>query len=357
MRLAGNIEDTKAEKSESEADKEEGGPYKQTTKGYRWVAITGILDHAQMLANYRQALKNPNLAYPNYAHLDLQRRTLQDDGTWSDWEKVDAAKNLDVLDNLPYNEEELAPKKVLPDNLVDPLPFLNAGVWEKVHIASLVPKEKVKSPDEPKAQQGMPGMMGGGGMQGMMQNQMQMQSQMKNQMQSQMQNQNAMMNMMTSGGMGGGGSAESAGEFWKSDENRIMIRALDFTAERGSTYRYRVRIVVWNPNLNHDDVAPGVDKKSKTLPGPWSKETDVVTMPPDIEPYAVTSLPASAQSDTKVRFEVISFNPTDGWTVPRRFEASVGEVIGDSVLVQVPRSDGSGTKTRDHRLSHPPNCH
>ena len=25
---------------------------------------------------------------------------------------------------------------------VDPLPFLNAGLWEKVHIASLVPKEK-----------------------------------------------------------------------------------------------------------------------------------------------------------------------------------------------------------------------
>ena len=30
--------------------------------------------------------------------------------------------------------------------LVDPLPFLKAGYWEKVHVSSLVPKEKKEVP-------------------------------------------------------------------------------------------------------------------------------------------------------------------------------------------------------------------
>ena len=59
-------------------------------------------------------------------------------------------------------------------------------------------------------------------------------------------------------GMGGGGDV---GNFWKSEEKRVMIRALDFTPEPDTTYRYRVRIVVFNPNHNRDDVSPGVDNE------------------------------------------------------------------------------------------------
>ena len=42
--------------------------------------------------------------------------------------------------------------------------------------------------------------------------------------------------------------------FWRSQEKRVMIRALDFTTLPDTTYRYRVRIVVFNPNHNRDDV-------------------------------------------------------------------------------------------------------
>ena len=89
---------------------------------------------------------------------------LQTEGIWTDWQDVDLKKNYDILDNIPEVEEELAPESVLPKELVDPLPFLKAGLWEKVHIASLVPKEKVEVPDEKAAPGGMGGMgrsMGG----------------------------------------------------------------------------------------------------------------------------------------------------------------------------------------------------
>jgi hypothetical protein len=126
-----------------------------------------------------------------------------------------------------------------------------------------------------------------------------------------------------------------------------MIRALDFTVEPDNSYRYRVRIVVANPNYNREDVSAKaeLDAKKKYLEGPWSKESDIVTMPPDVEPYAMGTLPPNPRSDTKVFFQVIRFNPGDGWTVPHRFDAGVGEVIGEfRPTTEVPSSDGSGKK-------------
>jgi hypothetical protein len=128
-----------------------------------------------------------------------------------------------------------------------------------------------------------------------------------------------------------------------------MIRALDFTAEPDNNYRYRVRIVVFNPNHNHDDVAYGVDKKATELFGPWSEPTDEVTMPADASAYVMGTLPPNPKSDTKARFQVIRFDPSEagnGATVPITFDASAGEVIGDVRTRDVPVSDGSGKKAK-----------
>ena len=51
-------------------------------------------------------------------------------------------RELKILDNLPEEDAELTPETVLPITCMTRLPFLKAGLWEKVHIASLVPKEK-----------------------------------------------------------------------------------------------------------------------------------------------------------------------------------------------------------------------
>ena len=160
-------------------------------------------------------------------------------------------------------------------------------------------------------------------------------------------------NMMRGGGrMGGmmsmgGGSTEAVGNYWKSEEKKVMIRALDFTAEKDTTYRYRVRVVVFNPNYNREDVSPETrpDTKKKVLFGPWSKETDPVTMPPDVMPYAIDTLPKNPHRDTQVRFDVVRFHPTDGVTVPHHFDATVGELIGERRRSDVPVSDGTGKKS------------
>ena len=361
--LAGGVgPEAEAAKKEAEMEGQEP-PAKEITKGYRWVAITGVLDHGQLVANYREALKNPAVAHPHYERLDLQRKTLQPDGTWSDWQDVDASKNLDVLDNVPEIEDELTLENVRPEGLVDPLPFLKAGLWEKVHIASLVPKEKRDLPPETPLAGGMGpmggmgrGMMMSGGMMGGMGGMMgspggpgamggMMPGMGRGMMMGGMGGKAGEAGMM-GGMMGMMGGGETAGQYWKSDEKRVMIRALDFTAEEDKTYRYRVRIVVFNPNYKREDVNPGVDKEHQELKGPWSQETDQVHMPPDVEPYVMGTLDPNPKSDRKVRFQVVRFNLGDGWTIPNNFEASPGEVIGDLRTRQVPASDGSGAKSK-----------
>ena len=74
-KLAGRDEpDAKDEQEKAETSAAGGPPMKEIAKGLRWVAITGVLDHGKMLANYREALKNPAVAHPHYARLDLQRQ-------------------------------------------------------------------------------------------------------------------------------------------------------------------------------------------------------------------------------------------------------------------------------------------
>ena len=362
----GGVEDTKETKSESEAA-EPKGSYKEVTKGYRWVAITGTLDHAQMLANYRTALKNPAVAHPHYARLDLQRKTLQSDGTWSDWQKVNAKKNLAILDNVPELDDELAPESVLPENLVDRLPFLKSGLWEKVHIASLVPKEKVKAPEEKNPPAGMGGCGGwepwvawagcvADGRHG--RHASHGRSAECDDGQYDEGSRPHGMGGMERGGMGSmmggmGGSTEAVGNFWKSEEKKIMIRALDFTVEPDETYQYRVAVVVFNPNYNREDISPGTDNKSKVLIGPWSKETEAVTMPPDVMPYAIGTLP-NVSTETQVRFQVVRFHPSDGVTVPHNFEAEHRRADRRAADAGRTRLGWIGQEDRAHRFHDSP---
>src|SRR6202012_5315110 len=104
------------------------------------------LDYKKLRDNYILALKNPSVAYPHFKQLDVERQVRGSDGEWSDWEAVDLEKNWEIINNLPEEDEELTPEDVRLSALVDPLPFLKAGYWEKVHIASLVPKEKKELP-------------------------------------------------------------------------------------------------------------------------------------------------------------------------------------------------------------------
>lgn len=358
----GNADPNSPETGDQMAANEPQGPFKEKLQALRWAVVTGVLDHKALRQNYAKALRqDEKTTNPNYKYVELERQVLGTDGSWGNWEKVDINKKYAVIDNLTETDEELVPDENRLETLCDPLPFLLNGAFGGVHIASLVPKDKreIKKPDPNQAGMmgGMPGMGGGRG------RGMGMGSMMPGG------GGQAGMGMMGAGGggksgmpgggmmgedgyagfmFGGGTGSADEGNFPKTDEDEVMVRAFDFSVDPDATYRYRARLVVNNPNYKRDDINPGVDTSSETLAGPWSEMTNPVYVPSDVATYAVQKTPPQNQQaiSDKVTFNVTSFNPEDGVTVVRQFIAGPGQIIGEPTTTQIPATDGSGAKPK-----------
>ena len=151
--------------------------------------------------------------------------------------------------------------------------------------------------------------------------------------------------MMMSGSGMGGGSPDTI-NFPTTEAEKVMIRSLDFTVEADTTYRFRVRIVVYNPNYKREDVTPGTDTKSLELTGPWSEATNEVTMPADITAYAMKKSPPGVKRADMVSFQVVKWDPTDGVTVYRDMEFGPGQIVGEARSTPIPSSEGTGPTRR-----------
>ena len=61
----------------------------------------------------------------------------------------------------------------------------------------------------------------------------------------------------------------------------LLVRFIDFTAERGVTYRYRVRLEMFNPNYQQppDLLEDPEQAEQETIVSPWSEPTPPATVP------------------------------------------------------------------------------
>src|SRR5262249_49206836 len=109
--------------------------FQEAPHAIRWAVITGLIDYDRVPKDWIEAARerDPH-AESLYIRVDLQRQTLQKDGTWSGWKRVDVEANLAILDNLPEVEDERVPAHYRVESLVDPLPHLTEGKWEGVDI-------------------------------------------------------------------------------------------------------------------------------------------------------------------------------------------------------------------------------
>ncbi len=347
--MAGNVdaakekdqEKDKAEPAKAEAaaaDPADVGPWKEETTGKRWVVITGVVNNEQMNKNWLAALKNPAIAFPQYVRVDAERQVRQSDGTWSEPTDVDEDAKFKVLENLPELDEEFVPIAMRPEALVDPLPFVRAGYWTGVHVARLVPAEVRDGPANDANAGNMRGPGGGGGKmmamgEGATGGRGNMGAMGEGEMGGSMR-----------GGMGVAGGSQPDEAVVANNEATLMIRSLDFSVEPNTTYRYRLRLVVKNPNFEHSDVNPGVDTSSKELIGPWSEPTEAVSVPADVSAYAQSPAQDNRRDDV-VMFQVVRWNPASGQTVLKTDDAAPGFLIGDNGNVQEPSSEGGGPKS------------
>jgi hypothetical protein len=354
------------EEEEIETKAAAGETPKEAPRGVRIAAIAGALDHKAIKDNYVRALKDANAA-PHYLRLDLERQERVGDG-WGEWTAVDQTVNEEVESSLTETEEELATEDTRLEGLVETLPFFKVGYYSGVHMAEFVPKEKREAPKPADTMMmgsggkmgAMMGSMGssmmGSGMMGSDSADMMGSGKMGAMMGSGMMGDSSMMmgssgmmmgssGMMMGGGpgMGPGGPADPT--FPRTDAERIMVRGLDFTVAPDTAYRYRVRIVVRNPNKGWDTVAPGTDSKSDELFGPWSEVTEAVAIPADVATFALGKSTTSRRDDA-IEFQVVRWNPSDGITVVTRVSGAPGQVIGGPDTARVPNEDGKGTTSK-----------
>jgi hypothetical protein len=194
----------------------ERGRFRETQREVHWAVVTGVIDHHKVQKSLIVAHRQPlPPAERLYCRVELERQTLEKDGSWSHWRSLDIEAILRILDNVPAIEEERVAPEYRVEALVDPLPFLPSGKWRGVDVDEFVPPERKEPLDGRRDRPPV-----------------------------------------------------------------LMVRSLDFTVEPGRTYRYRARVVLFNPH--YDRRKPG---DHKLIFGPWSEATDIVTVPgPDGKP-------------------------------------------------------------------------
>jgi hypothetical protein len=111
-------------------------------KGARWAVVTATFPYAEQVKEYAEKLNtrvlNQPAEYPEFSELKVERRFLQSDGVFSNWQSIDR-KNYDkFLSRIPATEdprrrdpedETLRAANAIFKNLVMPLPMLEAGGW------------------------------------------------------------------------------------------------------------------------------------------------------------------------------------------------------------------------------------
>lgn len=315
------------------------------TKGHRWVSVIGLIRHKTFRDQLAKALKlEETQAHPDYVRLELERQSyVPVSSSWSEWVLVDRSANNEVLEWASAAEdeaEELTKKTARLEPLSGFLPYLASGFWTGVHHGQVIDQAKLDQIEqknevgvagagmgagEESGRGGMAGMMmggggmmmGGGGMQGSGSGGGMIGADMDG---------GGGRGGMGMGMMGGGGPAALPEHV--SDEDTLMVRALDMTVQPDAVYRYRVRVVISNPNLNRDDVAPGVDTSTAEFAGEWSEATEPVNVPPDVAPYALAAGRGGDTAGELVSFDVIAFNPETGATAVKSYSAAPGDIVG-----------------------------
>lgn len=206
------------------------GPWRTVEHELHWAVVAGILDHEGINKALVQAgLEPPRLARELYSRMELERQVREDDGAWSAWEEMDMMLTLDLLDRLASEAVGRvdAKHRVVPleridakfrlENLVDPLPWLISGRFEGVDVDETLLLQAKPEPTQAPAGHTGPGPENG--------------------------------------------------------VSALMFRTFDFSASTGQTYRYRARVVLFNPAY------PRTKQGSKYLFSPWSEPTAAVTIP------------------------------------------------------------------------------
>lgn len=117
----------------------------------------------------------------------------------------------------------------------------------------------------------------------------------------------------------------------------LLFRYFDFDLNPGETYKYRVRLVVRNPNFQRpieEVVLPAV-AEGETRTTPWSNETAAVTAEEDVHFYLQSVRPPRGIAGTTAKFEIYQWYPKTGTTIQSVLKTSIGDEIGGEQVAEL----------------------
>ncbi|MCA9243962.1 MAG: hypothetical protein KDA32_08420 [Phycisphaerales bacterium] len=125
------------------------------------------------------------------------------------------------------------------------------------------------------------------------------------------------------------------------DKNTEALWFHDDTVTPGKTYRYRLRVVLWNRYAEQDKALKDAEDARKLLvSGEWSIPSEPVTVPPLTHFF----LAAENASKGTARFDVWKW--FEGRWIKESFDVAVGEVIGGVRKIKTGETDSSGREVR-----------
>ncbi len=118
------------------------------------------------------------------------------------------------------------------------------------------------------------------------------------------------------------------------DGELLLFRYMDFTVESGKTYRYRVRLVLNNPNFGHlaseaNGEAPVVEGETRTTE--WSNITAPVTLEREVYYFVKDVDPRIG----KTKVSVYQWDPKLGTTVSADLDLQPGQHISGDIKTNV----------------------
>ncbi|WP_166819790.1 hypothetical protein [Thalassoroseus pseudoceratinae] len=118
----------------------------------------------------------------------------------------------------------------------------------------------------------------------------------------------------------------------------ILFRFFDFDVEPGAAYRYRVRIIVTNPNyqLPLEQIARPEVAQETTRETDWSEPSPAAIVPRDVY-YYVNNVepPRSSSAEATAEMEIIQWLPDVGTPVLAKIPLRPGQMIGGREDVEV----------------------
>jgi hypothetical protein len=110
----------------------------------------------------------------------------------------------------------------------------------------------------------------------------------------------------------------------------LLFRYIDFDVEPGEAYRYRVQLILQNPN-SHRSIEEVVDQSVITgeeRATPWSAPSTPATVEEDVEVFLVAADRAARSPKSGAELEVFQWDPKYGTYIASKLHNLYGEVIG-----------------------------